>query len=134
MVSIASECMLMNAHSIISHNIGSGSWMSRDNWVVVEKPRGLFEDTLYLSARLEPPREKNAKAKLVQGAVHVEELVAGEDPSNPDPKCAPLLELVLIHLGGSLEQAVICGNTDLDRVNLKKLGKFGAISYSDITS
>jgi hypothetical protein len=46
-----------------------GSWESQEDWVVIEKPKGFFDSTLFLSARLQPPTEDRPKWRLVEGVV-----------------------------------------------------------------
>ena len=78
----------------------AGDWKTEKDWVVFEKPRGLFENTLYLSAQLQQPTAEQPKLKLVKGNVHVAEPVEGSDPNDPDPECAPHGALLLpTHFG-----------------------------------
>ena len=46
-----------------------GSWDCDGSWVVVEKPKGFFEQTLVLSAKLQPPNATRPKWRLVEGLV-----------------------------------------------------------------
>ena len=46
----------------------AGEWKCEKNWVVFEKPRGLFEATLFFSAKLEPAAAAGAEGLDVRGA------------------------------------------------------------------
>ena len=46
-----------------------GSWECQEDWVVIEKPKGFFDATLFLSARLEPPTADKPKWRLIEGVV-----------------------------------------------------------------
>ena len=46
-----------------------GSWECQDEWVVIEKPKGFFDSTLFFSARLQPPTKDKPKWRLVEGLV-----------------------------------------------------------------
>lgn len=46
-----------------------GSWECEGPWVVVEKPKGFFDLTLFLSAKLVPPSKERPKWRLVDGIV-----------------------------------------------------------------
>ena len=46
-----------------------GSWECERDWVVIEKPKGFFDQTLFFSAKLAPPSEGKPKWRLVDGVV-----------------------------------------------------------------
>lgn len=46
-----------------------GSWECQDEWVVIEKPKGFFDMTLFFSARLQPPTRDRPKWRLIDGVV-----------------------------------------------------------------
>ena len=61
-------------------NPRTGEWESLQNFVCFEKPKGLFEDTLYLSARLQLPEPTTAqKATLIDGVVQQLFVVGADD-------------------------------------------------------
>ena len=45
------------------------SWQSEADYVVIEKPKGFFDQTLFLSAKLSPPVAKVKKWRLIDGVV-----------------------------------------------------------------
>jgi hypothetical protein len=59
-----------------------GSWESQDAkndaWVVVEKPKGYFDATLFFSAKLAPPAPDHPKWRLVEGIVQMANLTASD--------------------------------------------------------
>ena len=75
----------------------AGEWQYQQDWVVFEKPKGLFEATLYFSAQLQLPsgessaEDGDVKLRLVKGIVQSGEPVkgtsAGENSSN-ETRCA----------------------------------------------
>ncbi|KAL1527799.1 hypothetical protein AB1Y20_009182 [Prymnesium parvum] len=79
-----------------------GEWKAEKDWLVFEKPRGLFEETLYLTAQLQLGDAEQRKHKLVRGVAHIAESADGSDPDDPNRE-----------------------------VKLKRLGTFGAIEYDD---
>ena len=46
-----------------------GGWECKREWVVIEKPKGFFDQTLFFSAKLSPPTKKKPKWRLVDGLV-----------------------------------------------------------------
>ena len=65
----------------------AGGWKAEKDYVVFDKPRGLFEQTLYHSAQLQLPTPEQPKMRLVNGVVHATEAVEGSDPNDPNPQC-----------------------------------------------
>lgn len=46
-----------------------GEWQCEEDYVVMEKPQGLYNETLYLSAKLQLPTEEQPRTRLVDGLV-----------------------------------------------------------------
>ena len=56
-----------------------GEWQCEQDFVVVEKPDGLYNSTLYLSARLQLPTPEQPRLRLVEGIVQQSFPVEGSD-------------------------------------------------------
>ena len=52
-----------------SDNDEFGTWECQGDWVVVEKPKGFFDATLFFSGKLAPPSKEKPKWRLVDGLV-----------------------------------------------------------------
>ena len=61
-----------------------GGWECQRDWVVIEKPKGLFDQTLFFSGRLTPPSSEKPKWRLVDGIVQRSNYtdVAAADPAS----------------------------------------------------
>ena len=85
-----------------------GSWESERNWVVVEKPKGFFDQTLFFSAKLNPPTKERPKWRLVEGIVQSSNTTAATPGDATDEDAS--------------EENV---------VELKKIGTFGANEFEE---
>ena len=63
-----------------------GSWDCDGSWVVVEKPKGFFDQTLFLSAKLQPPNATRPKWRLVEGVVQAANTTAAEPGADVELK------------------------------------------------
>jgi hypothetical protein len=79
-----------------------GEWECEKEWFVIEKPKGFFDNTLFLSGKLSPPTVKTPIWRLVEGIVHQ----TNETTSMP-------------------------GNATEDPVEVVKIGTFGANEFDE---
>uniref|UniRef100_A0A7S0NY21 Uncharacterized protein n=1 Tax=Calcidiscus leptoporus TaxID=127549 RepID=A0A7S0NY21_9EUKA len=61
--------LLEDARCRFSDKDEFGSWQCEREYVVFEKPKGLFKDTLYFSAKLRPASAGELRTRLVNGSV-----------------------------------------------------------------
>ena len=109
-----------------------GSWESDGKWVVVEKPKGFFDMTLYLSAKLEPPGGGKPKWRLVEGIV--QQANATRPSAGPldaeaaaaDAEAAAAAADEVVDLGGGDD-----GEGDGETVELRQIGTFGANEFEE---
>ena len=109
-----------------------GSWESDGKWVVVEKPKGFFDMTLYLSAKLEPPGGGKPKWRLIEGIV--QQANATRPSAGPldaeaaaaDAEAAAAAADEVVDLGGGDD-----GEGDGETVELRQIGTFGANEFEE---
>ena len=86
-----------------------GSWECERDWVIFEKPKGLFGLTLYLSARLAPPTGDASRWKLVEGIVQSANTTEAAEAKEGDE--SPTLEFKQIGTFGAneYEESLLAG-------------------------
>ena len=60
----------------------TGSWALNPPWIIFEKPNALFGDSLYFSAKVQPPLDDDPKPRMRDGVVH-RVLTASEEDQAP---------------------------------------------------
>jgi hypothetical protein len=89
-----------------------GGWECKRDWVVIEKPKGFFDQTLFFSAKLSPPTKEKPKWRLVDG------LVQRAQPTVPNATASPAEPA-----GGEAEAP--------PEVEVVQLGTFGANEFEE---
>ena len=89
-----------------------GSWECDREWLVVEKPKGFFDSTLFFTAKLAPPSKEKPKWRLVEGIVQ-----AANVSSNAATESAP--------------QADAAESDEEEEVEVKNIGTFGANEFEE---
>lgn len=67
--SIFSTQLLEDGSCRFSDSEQLGGWECDRDWVVIEKPKGFFDQTLYFSGKISPPTADKPKWRLVEGVV-----------------------------------------------------------------
>ena len=93
-----------------------GEWECDREWVVIEKPKGFFDQTLYFSAKLSPPSAEKPKWRLVEGVV--QRANASSESPSPDSGASK---------GGSYEP----DDGEAPPVEIEQLGMFGANEFEE---
>ena len=89
-----------------------GTWECEKEWLVVEKPKGFFDSTLFFTAKLAPPSKEKPKWRLVDGIVQ-----AVNVSSNAATEAVP--------------QASAAESDDEEEVEVKDIGTFGANEFEE---
>ena len=67
--SIFTVQLLEDSNCRFSDTEDLGEWECEREWVVIEKPKGFFDQTLFFSGKLSPPTAEKPKWRLVEGVV-----------------------------------------------------------------